>query len=71
MADQTVTLQVDGMDCDGCERSIHNALDQIGGVQESRASHQSGEVTVRFDDAKTDLDAIGRAIVDAGYEVRS
>lgn len=71
MAEQTVKLKVEGMDCGGCETSIQNALGRLDGVAESQASHAAGEVTVRFDDAAVDLGAIGQAIADAGYTVTS
>lgn len=33
MAIETLTLKVFGMTCDGCVQSVHNAINNIAGVQ--------------------------------------
>ena len=62
------TLNVSGMHCDGCERSIANALKRIDGVAEVSADHESGVVTVRLD-REVDAATLTGAIGDAGYDV--
>lgn len=71
MAERTVTLNVSGMDCGGCETSIGNALGALDGVKDTTASHAEGRVEVRFDDGLVDLVAISQAIEDAGYTVEA
>jgi copper chaperone CopZ len=63
-----LNLQVEGMDCDGCEESIKKAVSQVEGVERVSASHSSGKVLVAF---AGDVDETGvrTAIEDAGYEV--
>lgn len=63
------TLAVDGMSCDGCERNVVDALDELDGVDSSSADHEAGEVVVEHDPAVADEETIGETIEDAGYEV--
>lgn len=66
---QTVTLQVKGIDCTGCEQRLGVALHRLEGVYEAAADHRTGRVRVRFDPAATDQAALVERIVTAGYEV--
>ena len=66
---QTLTLQVRGMSCAGCEQRIGAALRRLGGVLEATADHTSGQVRVRFDPTGTDRGAVLDRIVLAGYTV--
>ncbi len=63
-----LNLQVDGMDCGGCEQSIQKAVQQIAGVEGVTADHQSGRVQVIFA-AEPDEPAVRSAIEDAGFDV--
>jgi len=60
-------INVAGMHCDGCERSISNALDRLEGVSEVKADFESGSVVVTGEGLEPG--AIAAAIEDAGYEV--
>jgi copper chaperone len=64
-----VNLNVEGMSCGGCEKSIRNALLEHDGVAEVSASHESGIVAIEFDDAKIQQDQLKRAVEDAGFDV--
>lgn len=66
---RTVTLQVEGMTCSGCERRVGIALRRGEGVSEATANHRTGEVRVRFDRTASGPDALVERIVTAGYEV--
>jgi copper chaperone len=66
---QTVTLQVVGMTCTGCEQRLGRALHRSDGVYETSADHRTGQVRVRFDPAATDRAALVERIVTAGYQV--
>jgi len=65
----TLTLQVRGMSCAGCEQRIGVALRRLDGVLEATADHTSGQVRVRFDPTGTDRGAVLDRIVLAGYAV--
>lgn len=63
------TLRVDGMACDGCERTVTDALEALEGISSATADHESDRVRVEHDPSTVDESAIGDAIEDAGYEV--
>lgn len=65
----TINLNVSGMSCGGCEKSIRNALLARDGVKEVTASHSAGTVQVEFDAAKISRDDLAAAIEDAGFDV--
>jgi copper chaperone len=62
------TLTVHGMSCNGCERSVVNALQSLDGVQKAEADHESASVEVVAED-DVDDDALTAASENAGYEV--
>lgn len=62
-------LKVSGMTCTGCEQRIAKALSRLEGVVRSTANHQTGQVRVVFDAARTSEQAVRSAIEQAGYEV--
>ena len=66
----TIEITVNGMTCDGCERSVANALGRLDGVSGVTADHSSGRVVITGEDPPSP-DQIRSAVEDAGYEVRS
>lgn len=64
-----ITLNVQGMHCEGCERRINNVLSEIDGVDEVIADHNKGTVTIKTN-SKVDIDEIKEKIDDLGYEVK-
>ncbi len=66
---ESVTLQVEGMTCTGCEQRLGKALRRVDGVREATADHRTGEVQVRFDPNVTDRAALAAHVRTAGYEV--
>lgn len=65
----SINLNVSGMSCGGCEKSIRNALLEHDGVNEVVASHTAGTVTIDFDDNKIASAALAAAIEAAGFDV--
>ena len=57
------------MTCMGCVKSVKNVLEPIPGVAAVDITLDNGQVTIRYDAAKTGLDQFKTAIQDAGYEV--
>jgi len=66
-ANKTLVLAVEGMTCTGCENTVQESVTKIAGVTEIKASHLDSTAVVSFDSTKTNLDAIGNAITEAGY----
>jgi copper chaperone len=62
-------LNVEGITCGGCEKSIKNALLVHEGVSDVVASHKAGTVDIEFDAAKVQPGLLKQAIEDAGFEV--
>ena len=60
-------IKVQGMHCKSCVMLISDALDDIG--VKATVDVKSGEVVVEFDDSKTSLDSIKKAIRAEGYKV--
>lgn len=63
------TLNIDGMTCGGCVKSVTNALNQVAGVQNADVSLENKSAKIDFDDRQTDLDTLKQAIEDAGFDV--
>jgi len=59
---QTVTLNIDGMTCGGCVKSVTRLLEGVEGVEKA-------EAVITFDESKTDADALIDAVEDGGYDV--
>lgn len=66
---EKVTLNVQGMTCQGCVNSVTRVLKATPGVQEVNVTLQPGRADVSFDPARTDAAALRSAIEDAGYAV--
>lgn len=63
----TLTIQVEGMTCGGCEASITRVLSALNGVTSVRASHKSGEVVLSLS-ADVDDAAVSDAVDRAGFK---
>ena len=64
-----VNLEVKGMTCEGCENTVVSNIRKLDGIQDATASHTRKEAIVRFDSTRTSVEAISKAIADAGYLV--
>lgn len=66
---QTATLNISGMTCGGCVRSVSKVLNALDGVAKADVSLDKRCAVVDYDAAKLNLDQLKRAIEEAGYEV--
>lgn len=66
---QTVTLNIEGMTCGGCVRSVTRVLSEITGVEKAEVSLEQAHAVVTFDESKTSVSALKEAVEDAGYDV--
>lgn len=66
---QHVTINIDGMTCGGCVKSVTNALNQVTGVNSVTVSLDDHNANIDFDESQTDLDTLKQAIEDAGFDV--
>lgn len=66
-APKTVILSVPGMNCASCPVTVKTALKKVDGVSGIDVAYKQKEVTVTFDDAKTEIEALTQATTEAGY----
>jgi copper chaperone len=66
---QTATLNISGMTCGGCVRSVSNVLNALEGVVKADVSLDKHCAVVDYDAAKVNTDQLKQAVQDAGYEV--
>ena len=66
---ETITINIKGMTCMGCVRSVKNVLEPIAGVSAVDVSLDKGQAAITYDPSKANLAQFKIAIQDAGYEV--
>ncbi len=67
---ETITLDIEGMTCTGCEATVENAAIGADGVLEADVSYDTGNATIKFDKTETTRKAIIAAINKTGFTVR-
>ena len=65
-----VTLNVEGMTCDGCENAIKAGVESLDGIATVESSYEEGWTKVKYDKAVTSAEAIEGKITDTGYTVK-
>ena len=63
------TLQVRGMHCDACAKTIEKALLKEEGIVSVNVIFSLGKAIIKYDPEKIDKSRIKKAIKEAGYEV--
>lgn len=61
-------IPVQGMHCDGCERTLSLALTRLDGVRDATADRDAERVTVHYDPAQIDERRLRDHIDFVGYE---
>ena len=64
---QRVSIDIQGMSCGHCVRSVDQALKALDGVQVEQVA--IGHATVSYDPATTTPERITQAVEDEGYTV--
>lgn len=64
-----IQLQVSGMSCQNCVKSVTESVMELDGVEKVDVSLEGGSVEIAFDESRTDMGSIAEAIEDQGYEV--
>ncbi|MEE4310322.1 MAG: heavy metal translocating P-type ATPase [candidate division KSB1 bacterium] len=68
---KTVTLSVSGMHCAGCASRVEKALTDASGVREASVNVANETARLRYASSDGNVDAIMRAVKDAGYGLRN
>ena len=63
-------LAVTGMSCAGCVDRVESSLARAPGVRKAGVNLATDRATVEYDPAATDVDALIKAVEDAGYGAR-
>lgn len=66
---ENVTLNVNGMSCGHCVKSVEGSVGALEGVEQVKVHLESGKVDVAFDKGKVTLDEIKETIDNQGYDV--
>ena len=69
MAELVLTVEVQGMDCEGCARNVMNALKSVKGVSRVEVSLEKKRATVWVESDKAREEKVRSAIRKAGYLV--
>ena len=64
----TTTLNIQGMTCGGCVKSVTNALQREEGVSKVEVVLEQGKATVDYDPAVTQPETLAAVIDDIGFE---
>ena len=62
-----LTMEVEGMTCGGCERTVQGALIAIDGIDSAFASHTEKQVRILVDTSLVSLTKMQEAINAKGY----
>ena len=65
---QHITLNIDGMTCNGCVASVTKILQGVDGVASAEVSLADKRAEGAFDAEKTSVDALIAAVEDGGYD---
>jgi Cu+-exporting ATPase len=66
---ETVLLPVEGMTCAACVARVEKALAAVDGVSKASVNLATEEAAITFDRSRTDLEALRKAVADAGYSL--
>ena len=66
---ETLTLNIQGMTCGGCVKSVTGVLQSIPGVSSVDVSLEQNRATISYDPVKVKPAQFKSAIEDAGFDV--
>jgi P-type Cu+ transporter len=69
-AHHSVELDIRGMHCAGCVRTVESALEGVGGVSDAAVNFGVERATVSFDPRRCDVADLEQAVGATGYEAR-
>ncbi|MFB6469433.1 copper chaperone CopZ [Cytobacillus sp. Hz8] len=67
---EKVTLNVQGMSCGHCVKSIEGSVGELSGVSNVKVYLEKGTVDVEYNSNEVTLEKIKETIDDQGYEVK-
>ncbi len=67
---EKIVLNVEGMSCEHCVKSIKSALGELDGIKSVDVSLEEKTVTVEYDEESVTVEDMKNAIEDQGYDVK-
>ncbi len=64
---QKINVKVEGMTCDACQDHVNHAVNELPGIVNVTTSYDQGNTIVQFDESKTSIKDIKKAINTTGY----
>lgn len=64
---KTITLNIEGMHCGGCVKSVTRVLTELDGVQ-SADVQLAGKANITFDENRVNVAQLIEVIEDAGFD---
>lgn len=65
---KTITLNIEGMHCGGCVKSVTQVLTELDGVQSANVQLE-GKANITFDENRVNVAQLIEVIEDAGFDV--
>ena len=65
---ETVERKVEGMDCEGCVKSVTRMLSGVPGVQKVQVSLADANARVTYDPSRASVEQMKKAVERAGYK---
>ena len=62
-----VEVKIEGMTCDACQSHVNQTLFELPGVMNAETSYDNGNAIVEFDESKTTIADIEKAVNSTGY----
>lgn len=66
---QTAEFKISGMTCSGCEEHVNHEVNKLTGIIKSTVSYENGNAIIEFDQTKTNMEELEKAIAQTGYSV--
>jgi mercuric ion transport protein len=66
---QKAEFAISGMTCTSCEANVNHEVNKLTGIINSTTSYDNGKTVVAFDNSKTNIAEIEKAINSTGYSV--
>ncbi|MCL2142590.1 MAG: heavy-metal-associated domain-containing protein [Methanimicrococcus sp.] len=64
-----IKFKITQMTCGNCQKRVQKAIENVKGVSHVVVDLAGAQATVDYDPAETTVEAIKKAVVDAGYGV--
>lgn len=65
---ETAELNIGGMTCGGCVRSVTRVLESLPGVASAEVSLEDARARVTYDPAAVNIDVLRKMVAEAGYD---